>query len=93
MLTLAVVLVSVTGCVPVVSRYLYLSFEEVPGVVVRSVSPIEVENLVIGSTILVEYSLAREGYRLSIGPRSYSPNATIELVDSPGVRLVPPIGE
>lgn len=90
-LALAVALVSTMGCLPHVSRYRYLSFEEMPGVRVESVAPVEVENLVFGSTIPVEYSLVREGYtlRMSIDPRSYFPNARIELVDSPGVRLVP----
>lgn len=91
LLALAVALMSATGCLPHVSRYQYLSFENVPGADVESVAPIDVENLVFGSTIPVEYSLAREGYtlRLSIDPRSYFPNATVELADSPGVHLVP----
>lgn len=79
------------GCLPQVSQYRYLSFEEVPGVKVESVAPIEVKNLVFRSRIPVEYSLVREGYtlRIRIDPRSYVPNAAIELADSPGVRLVP----
>jgi hypothetical protein len=91
LVVLGVALVSTTGCLPHTYRYRYLSFEDVPGVVVESVAPIEVENLVFGSTIPVEYSLAREGYTLllSVDASSYSPNATVELRDSPGVRLVP----
>ncbi len=90
-LALAVTLVAAMGCLPHVARYRYLSFEDVPGADVESVAPIEVENLVFGSTIPVEYSLARQGYtlRLSIDPRSYFPNATVELEGSPGTRLVP----
>ena len=89
LLALVLALVSAMGCH--VSRYRYLSFDEVPGVDVESVAPVEVENLVFGSTIPVEYSLARDGYtlRISIDPRSYFPNATIQLAGSPGVRLVP----
>ena len=90
LLALAVALISAIGCVQV-SRYRYLSFEDVPGADVESVAPIDVDNLVFGSTVPVEYSLAREGYalRLSIDPHSYFPNATVELADSQGVRLVP----
>lgn len=91
LLLLAVALSLATGCLPQVSRYRYLSFEDLPGVEVEQVAPIDVKNLVLGSTIPVEYSIAREGYRLqiSIDPHSYIPNVTIALADSPGVRLVP----
>jgi len=89
LLALVLALLSATGCQ--ISRYRYLSFDKVPGADVESVAPIEVENLVFGSTIPVEYSVARDDYTLhiSIDPRSYFPNATIEVADSPGVRLVP----
>jgi hypothetical protein len=91
LLALAVALGAATGCIPHVSRYRYLSFEELQGVNVESVAPIEVENLVFGSVIPVEYSLVREGYtlRMSVDPRSYFPNATVELTDASDVRLVP----
>ena len=58
---------------------------------VQSVAPVEVENLVFSSTIPVEYSLERDAYalRISINPKSYFPNAAVELADSPGVQLVP----
>jgi len=89
LLALASVAALTTGCQ--VSRYRYLSFEAQPDVDVQSVAPVEVENLVFGSTIPVEYSLGRDGYalRISIDPKSYFPNAAVELADSPGVQLVP----
>ena len=91
LVVLAIALVSVSGCVPYVARYRYLSFEQIPVVKVESVAPMDVKNLVFGSKIPIEYSLPRKGYslRVSIDPRSYFPNATIALADSPGVRLVP----
>jgi len=84
-------LVLTVGCLPQVSRYRYLSFENLPGSHIESTAAVEVENLVFGSTIPVEYLLVRKGYKLrvSINPRSYFPNARIALVDSPGIRLVP----
>jgi len=89
LLALVLALSLATGCQ--LYRYRYVSFDKVPGAKVESVAPAEVENLVFGSTIPVEYSLAREGYtlRLSVDPRSYFPNATVELADSRGARLVP----
>jgi hypothetical protein len=88
---LAIALASVIGCAPQVSRYRYLSFEETPGSKIDSVAPVEVEDLVFGSTIPVEYSIERKDYtlRIVIDPNSYAPNAIIAPEDSPGVRLVP----
>lgn len=89
-LALSIVAAATVGCVPQVSRFRYLSFEEVPGISVESVAPVELENLVSGPTIPIRYSLVRENYKLliNIDAHSYLPNATIELANSNGYRLV-----
>ena len=71
--------------------YEYMSLEETPGAVVRSKARAEFEGLFFGPTIPVEYSIEREGYdlRILIDERTPATNATVELVNPLGRKLVP----
>ena len=71
-------------------RYEYISFEETPAAVVQLMAPAEFEGLFFGPTIPVEYLIKRDGYalRILIDERTSTTNATVELAEASGHKLV-----
>ena len=85
-----------SGCVPRPYRLRYMSFEKVDKIVVESRTRLGVENLMLGSSVPVDYVLKRERYqvRIRIDRKSYAPVAMIELQDAQNLRIAvrPEIG-